>query len=90
MLKQKIWSLYEIYLAVSFDEVVTNTLDVVYDDELDALVFYSLGEVYEYFIIVLQSLAMGENNVFADLLLRNFVLILHQKVFFYFVKSLLI
>ena len=90
MLQQKIRPLNKVNLPVGFDEIVTNRLHVVNDNHLNPFVLYPLSQVDEHFIIVLQCLTMGENDVLTDLLLRNFVLILHQKEFFYLIKSLLV
>ena len=90
MLKEEIGPFNEINLAIGLDEVVTDWLDVVDYHKPYFFVFYSLSEVDEHFVVVLQGLAVGENDVLTDLLLRNFVLILHQKEVFDLIKSLLI
>lgn len=90
MLEQKIWALNKINLTVRFDEVVAHWLNIVDYYKFDSLVLDPLGKVDEHLVVILQCLAVGKDDVFADLLLRNFVFILDQEVFFDFVKSFLI
>ena len=51
------------------------------------LVFDALGKVYKHLVVVLQSLTVGEDDVFSDLLLGDFVLVCCQKILFDFVES---
>ena len=90
MLQQEIRSLDEVHVTIRLNEVVTHRLDVVYDHQLDLFVLNSLGQVDEHLVVFFQGLAMGEDDVFSDLLLRNFIFILAQEMLFYFVESLFI
>jgi hypothetical protein len=90
MLEQKVRSLKIVDVSVCLDKVVSNTLNVVDDDQLDMLFLDPLGQVYEYLVVVLQRLAMGEDDVFPDLLFWYFILVVEQKAIFYLVESLLV
>jgi hypothetical protein len=90
MFQQKVRSFNKIYLSISLYKIVANRLNVVNDHHFNALVFNSLGQVYKDFVIIFKSLTVRKNNVLADLLLRNFVLILHKEKLFNFIESFFI
>ena len=90
VLQQKIRPLDEINLTVSLYEVVPDRLDVVNNHKLDPFILYSLCQVYENFIVVLEGLTMRKDNVLSNLLLRNLIFVLHQEKFFNFVKPFLV
>ena len=65
-------------------------MNIINNHKFDSLVFDPLREVDEHLVVVFERLAMGEDDIFTDLLLRNFVFILDQEVLFNFIESFLI
>ena len=90
MLLNELGPLHEIRLSVSLHEVLAHTLNIVDDDQLDIFLLNSLGEVQEYFIVILNVLAEMHYNVLSYCRLSDCGLMFDQEVVLHLIETLLV
>jgi hypothetical protein len=90
MLLDEFGTLHEIRLPISLHEVLAHTLNIVDDDQLDIFLLNSLGEIQEYFIVILYVLAEMHYNVLSDSGLSDCGLMFDQEVVLHLIETLLV
>ena len=83
-------SLHKVNLSISLDEVIADTMNVVYDHKLDVFLLHSLGEIEEDLVIVLYVLAELHNDVVTDGNLSDNWLVLDQEVLLHLIEPLFV
>ena len=87
MLLYEFGSLYEIDLAICFNEVVTNGMNIIYYDELYIFLLNSLLKVEEDLVVIFNIFAEMHNDILSYGLLRHCRLVLNQKVLFHLIET---
>ena len=90
MLEEEVGSLDVVYLPISPNEVVSDSLDVVDHQQLQPVRLDSLRQVHENLVVVFQSLAVGEDDLPMNVLFRDLTSVAVHESLFDLIESLLV
>ena len=75
MLQQEVRSLNEVDIAIGANEVVADRLDVVDDEQSEAVRLNALRQVHEHLVVVFERLTVREYHLTMDVLLAYLCLV---------------
>lgn len=75
VLQQEVRSLNEVDVAIGANEVVADRLDVVNDEQSEAVRLDALRQVHEHLVVVFECLTVREYHLAVDVLLADLSLV---------------